>query len=50
MNPQKSTKQLEVWVSKFGKDYTDRNTLAPEEMDSVLGSYYAGIKKSDLFR
>jgi pseudaminic acid biosynthesis-associated methylase len=50
MNSQKSTKQLEVWRSTFGKEYTDRHTLAPEEMDSLLGDYYAGVKKTDLFR
>lgn len=50
MDSYTSTKQLQTWISDFGKSYTERNTLSPEEMDSLLGSYYAGIKKSDWFR
>jgi len=47
---QNATKQLEIWQSEFGKDYTDRNPASAETMDSSLERYYGGVKKSDLFR
>lgn len=50
MSTPKLTKQLEVWTDEFGKQYTDRNPATPEAMDSVLGEYYGGVKKSDIFR
>lgn len=50
MTFRKTTRQLEMWQSDFGKAYTDRNPQSGEEMDSALGAYYAGVKKSDLFR
>lgn len=29
------TKQMKVWQGEFGKDYTDRNALSLEEMESL---------------
>jgi len=31
----KSTRQMETWSGTFGREYTDRNTLSPEELDSM---------------
>jgi len=50
MSVSEGTKQLETWKSEFGKNYTDRNPSSAIEMDTILGDYYAGVKKSDIFR
>jgi pseudaminic acid biosynthesis-associated methylase len=50
MSTPKLTKQLEIWTAEFGKEYTDRNPASPEEMDAISEGYYAGVKKSDIFR
>ncbi|MBN2014543.1 MAG: methyltransferase domain-containing protein [Candidatus Altiarchaeota archaeon] len=41
------TKQEEVWSGEFGKDYTDRNLLAPAELDSLYEGNY-GISRTSL--
>ena len=42
-----STKQMQAWAGKFGREYTDRNVLSLEEMDSLYREYY-GISRSEL--
>jgi pseudaminic acid biosynthesis-associated methylase len=31
----KPTRQMEIWSGAFGREYTDRNTLSPEELDAL---------------
>jgi pseudaminic acid biosynthesis-associated methylase len=31
----KATRQMEVWSGTFGREYTDRNTMSPEELDAL---------------
>ncbi|MDQ5847024.1 MAG: methyltransferase domain-containing protein [Acidobacteriota bacterium] len=50
MSTPKLTKQLEIWTTEFGKEYTDRNPATPDAMDAVMEAYYGGVKKSDIFR
>lgn len=46
----RQTDQLEVWTSKFGQDYTDRNPIDVDKMDRELGEYCGAGLKSNLFR
>jgi len=39
------TKQMQVWHGNFGKEYTRRNLLSPEEMDALYIHNY-GITRS----
>ncbi len=39
--------QLQAWEGEFGKEYTDRNTLAPEQLDKLYKSNY-GITETEL--
>jgi pseudaminic acid biosynthesis-associated methylase len=41
------TKQEEVWSGEFGKEYTDRNLLAPAELDRLYVENY-GVSKTSL--
>src|SRR5882762_7236884 len=50
MSATKTTKQLDVWQTDFGRDYTERNPTSAEEMDATLEAYYGGVKKSEIFR
>ncbi|HEY9506775.1 MAG TPA: pseudaminic acid biosynthesis-associated methylase [Gemmatimonadales bacterium] len=31
----KNTRQMETWSGTFGREYTDRNTMSPEELDAL---------------
>lgn len=45
----KETQQTKVWQGEFGRSYTDRNTLSPEQLDKLwLGNY--GISRSEITR
>ncbi|UCH07022.1 MAG: methyltransferase domain-containing protein [Deltaproteobacteria bacterium] len=41
------TEQMQNWMGKFGKDYTDRNALSLEEMEALYKRNY-GITRSEL--
>ncbi len=41
--------QLDTWTAGFGREYTDRNTLSVDDMDSAFGQQF-GIRKSEIFR
>jgi len=43
----KKTKQLKAWESKFGKEYTDRNMMSPNEADKLCVNNY-GISQKEL--
>jgi len=49
METTKLTKQLKTWSEEFGKEYTDRNALKPEELDEILGKRYSGLTKTTIF-
>lgn len=49
MSATKTTKQLEVWQTDFGREYTERNPVSAEAMDAELEGYY-GTRKSEIFR
>jgi len=38
--------QEKTWAGQFGKDYTDRCTFSPEELDSLYKREY-GISRRD---
>ncbi len=40
----KITKQMNVWSSAFGKEYTDRNALSFEEMEAMYKGFYGVIR------
>lgn len=43
----KETQQTKVWQGEFGRAYTDRNTLSPEQLDKLwLGNY--GVSRSEI--
>ena len=45
----RETQQTKVWQGEFGRAYTDRNTLSPEQLDKLwLGNY--GISRSEIAR
>lgn len=44
-----STAQLSTWTSRFGKEYTDRNTLSLDEMDAAFAEQF-GVSKSSIYR
>jgi pseudaminic acid biosynthesis-associated methylase len=44
-----TTSQLEKWTGRFGREYTDRNTLSPEELDNLYERNY-GISRTELNR
>ncbi len=39
-----SSPQLKQWAGSFGKDYSDRNILAPEELDESYNQKYGKTK------
>ncbi len=41
------TQQIKEWEGTFGKEYTDRNALAIEEMESLYRANY-GLSRTDL--
>ena len=41
------TFQLQTWEGEFGKEYTDRNTLVPEQLDKLYKSNY-GVTGTEL--
>ena len=43
-----STDQLAVWTSRFGQEYTDRNSLSVDEMDQAFGLQF-GVRKSIIY-
>ncbi len=43
----KITKQMDVWSSAFGKEYTDRNALSFEEMEAMYKRIY-GVTRTEL--
>jgi pseudaminic acid biosynthesis-associated methylase len=45
----RKTPQLEEWQGNFGRSYTDRNLLTPEQVDSLWIKNY-GITRTDLNR
>lgn len=46
---QEETAQIKIWQGEFGRAYTDRNTLSPEQLDKLwLGNY--GISRSEINR
>jgi pseudaminic acid biosynthesis-associated methylase len=44
-----STEQLSTWTSRFGREYTDRNTMSVDEMDGAFKRQF-GIRKSEMYR
>jgi len=42
------TKQLEIWRGKFGKAYTDRNIISPEEKKQIFKKILCGLKLSQV--
>ncbi len=40
----KETPQLEVWRGRFGKAYTDRNVISPEEKKPLFHQMFKGLK------
>lgn len=42
------TEQLTMWMGKFGKDYTERNTMTIAEFDEALKKKI-GVTKSEIF-
>ncbi|KKM70072.1 hypothetical protein LCGC14_1444360 [marine sediment metagenome] len=42
-----NSKQSQAWASEFGKEYTDRNNMSIEEMDTMYEKQY-GISRSDM--
>ncbi len=44
-----TTPQIERWTGEFGRAYTDRNTLSPDELDELYVKRY-GISRTDLNR
>lgn len=46
MNPSQ-TAQIKTWTGDFGREYTDRNTYSPEELDELYRRNY-GITRSAL--
>jgi pseudaminic acid biosynthesis-associated methylase len=45
----RKTPQLEEWQGNFGRSYTDRNSLTPEQVDSLWIKNF-GITRTDLNR
>lgn len=43
----RSTKQIQEWISNFGKDYTDRNDLSLQEMEVLYKERY-GITRTEM--
>lgn len=43
------TAQTQVWKGKFGREYTDRNVLGNEELDSLWLNNY-GVSRSEISR
>ena len=41
------TKQMEMWASRFGKEYTDRNPRSLQELESVYKEMY-GISRAEM--
>ena len=41
------TQQMREWEAKFGKEYTDRNALSPDEMEILYKERY-GITRSEM--
>jgi len=39
--------QEKTWAGQFGKDYTDRCTFSPEELDSLYKREY-GISREEM--
>jgi SAM-dependent methyltransferase len=44
-----NTFQEETWSGDFGKEYTDRNTFTPDEVDSLHIEYF-GVSRTQLNR
>ena len=42
-----NTSQEQVWSGKFGKDYTDRNIMSPEDLDRLYLENY-GVSRTEL--
>jgi pseudaminic acid biosynthesis-associated methylase len=43
----RTTEQMVVWQGVFGKEYSNRNTLSPDEMDDLYRKNY-GVSRTDL--
>ena len=43
----KETYQMKIWSGEFGKEYTDRNSLPPEEMDDLYLKTY-GVTRTEI--
>lgn len=41
------TKQMELWLSQFGEEYTDRNTFSRESIDQKYQEIF-GVSRSDM--
>lgn len=44
---QKKTEQMQVWLSSFGKEYTERNAIKFDKMEALYTDNY-GFTRSDL--
>jgi len=42
-----STQQLQTWINDFGKEYTDRNIYAPQELDQFYTRTF-GLSKTEM--
>lgn len=49
MKAERETKQVREWASDFGREYTDRNTLDPSELDVLWLANY-GATRTELNR
>jgi len=47
--PLDATDQLGQWTRDFGRSYTDRNTMSPDEMDAGFALQF-GVRKSTIYR
>lgn len=43
------TNQEEIWMGKFGQEYTERNIFSPEELDALYKRTF-GVLKSDIYK
>ncbi len=49
MKAEQETKQIREWATDFGREYTDRNTLDPAELDALYLANY-GVTRTALNR
>jgi len=49
MRPQSKTTQLQEWEGDFGREYTDRNSLTPQQVDELWRKNY-GVTRTEVNR